>query len=26
MALAFAAFMLLEWPGREDHLAHAPHA
>ena len=26
MALAFAAFMLLEWPGREDHLAPASHA
>ena len=26
MALAFAAFMLLEWPGRDDHLTHAPHA
>ena len=26
MVLAFAVFMLLEWPGREDHLSHAPHA
>jgi len=26
MALAFAAFMLLEWPGREDHLSHSHHA
>jgi len=26
MALAFAAFMLLEWPGREDHLNPSSHA
>ena len=26
MALAFAAFMLLEWPGREDHLSPSSHA
>jgi len=26
MALAFTAFMLLEWPRREDHLSHSHHA
>jgi thiamine transport system permease protein len=26
MALAFGAFMLLEWPGRQDYLNPPPHA